>query len=219
METSALSKDDFSLLTKCFLFDGIRSSSIDKAVSAGGGQMKVFTGGERIGENSVGIVMEGAVKVHSPSGKHKLAMRLLSVGDMFGVAALFSDGGYVTEMHAVGHTRVLFFSQKRLERLMSEDFHIAENYIRFLSGRIRFLNRKIACLAAGSVDETLALHLLDSESGSMYVDSFSGLAEGLGVGRASLYRALDKFEAAGYISRSLHEISILDKNGLETILK
>lgn len=219
MEASALSKNDLSLLTKCFLFDGVKNSSINKALSTGGGRMKMFSGGEGIEDGSAGIIMEGAIKVHSPSGKHKLAMRVLSPGDMFGVAALFSDGGYVTEMYAVGETKVLFFSQELLEQLMSEDFHITKNYIRFLSGRIRFLNRKIACLAAGSVDEMLALHLLDSEGGSMVVDSFSGLAEGLGVGRASLYRALDKFEAAGYISRQLHEITILDKNGLETILK
>lgn len=39
---------------------------------------------------------------------------------------------------------------------MREDFRIAENYIRFLSGRIRFLNERIAGFTEDSAERRVA---------------------------------------------------------------
>ena len=219
MDINLLSKEEISTLSSCFLFKNISIELIVNAASSDGCHMKEFSDMEIISCADIGIIISGAAKVHSLSGRHKLAMRRLSAGDIFGVSALFSGSGYVTEIVSSGNCKIVFLEQELLEELMQENFLIAENYIHFLSGRIRFLNRKIACLAAGTVEEMLSLYLLDTNRENIYIDSFSGLAEELGVGRASLYRSLDKLEDDGYISRSLHEILILDKKGLETLLK
>ena len=77
-----------------------------------------------------------------------------------------------------------------------------ENYIGFLGGRIRFLNRKIGYLTAGSAERRLALYLASLGPGEVRLSiPFSALSELLDIGRASLYRALDRLEADGQIVR------------------
>ena len=218
MDLDLLSKKDFFLLKESFLFNGIDEYAFKYALLSDECCIKSFFPGEAIEDGGIGIILGGSLKVMSQSGKSRLVMRFLSSGEIFGVSALFSDVGYATELYSVADSRVAFFSQSFMEQLMSTDYSVAENYIRFLSGRIRFLNRKIACLAAGTVEESLVLHLLDAGGNSLYIESFSSLAELIGVGRASLYRALDKLESDGLIARSLHEITILNKLGLEKIL-
>ena len=218
MDTDLLSKKDFILLKESFLFRSTDECAFEEALTSDTCCIKSFFPGEAIDDSGIGVILSGSLKVMSQSGKNKLTMRFLSLGEIFGVSALFSEGGYATELLSVANSKVAFFSQEFMEQLMSKDYSVAENYIRFLSDRIRFLNRKIACLAAGTVEESLALHLLDSGGNSLYVDSFSSLAEIIGVGRASLYRALDKLESDGLIARSLHEITILDKLRLEKTL-
>jgi cAMP-binding proteins - catabolite gene activator and regulatory subunit of cAMP-dependent protein kinases len=219
MDINLLSKEEISTLSNCFLLNGIDIESVINTAISEGCHMREFSDMEIIKCSDIGIIISGAAKVRSLSGRHKLAMRRLAVGDIFGVSALFSGSGYVTEISSSGNCKIVFLTQELLERLMKENYLVADNYIHFLSERIRFLNRKIACLAAGTVEEMLSLYLLYTNRESIYIDSFSGLAEELGVGRASLYRSLDKLEDCGYISRSLHEILVLDKNGLETLLK
>lgn len=216
MRIEDLSAGELALVDNCPLFVG--TGYAKRAVSSESCTLKLFGDGETVSDGGAALVLSGSVRARTSSGKHKLSLRMLLPGSLFGVSALFSEEGYATELCSVGSSRVLFFEQSLLEELMQEDFALAKNYIRFLSGRVRFLNRKIACLSAGTTDAMLALYLLESEDG-LYVDSFSGLAEGLGVGRASLYRALDKLELKGYISRSLHGINILDRNGLEKLLQ
>ena len=218
MNIDLLSKKDFFLLKDSFLFTGTDEDAFKNALYSDECCIESFFPGEAISDGGIGVILSGSLKVMSQSGKSRLIMRFLSHGEIFGVSALFSSDGYATELYSVSESRVAFFSQAFMEQIMSADYSVAENYIRFLSGRIRFLNRKIACLAAGTVEESLVLHLLDSGGSSLYVESFSSLAELIGVGRASLYRALDKLESDGLIARSLHEITILNKHGLEKIL-
>ena len=89
------------------------------------------------------------------------------------------------------------------------------NYVAFLSDRIRFLNRRLACLGAGSAARRLAAWLDASiPDGAAEYElplSLSRLPDALGVSRASLYRALDELEAAGHIARSGRHISLPDR--------
>ena len=56
---------------------------------------------------------------------------------------------------------VLFLPQETLTAFMKRDFRVAENYIRFLSDRLRFLNRRIAGFTGGAADRRLARYLLE----------------------------------------------------------
>ena len=87
----------------------------------------------------------------------------------------------------------------------------------FLAGRVCFLNRKIQCFTAGSAERRLALWLLSEEEEVITLpSSLTTLSDMLDIGRASLYRALDKLEGDGLIRRNGREITLLSQ---ENILK
>lgn len=155
---------------------------------------------------SLGIVLEGRLRVTKENAdKRSIVMSTLQRGAMFGAAALFnSEPEYATKITAIEHSRVLFLPQRLIKRMIEREPEIAENYIRYLSERILFLNRKIYFLTAGTAEQRLAGFLLDN----LAVGEFSEmpmpmhrLADALNMSRASLYRAFDELTASGAVSK------------------
>lgn len=155
---------------------------------------------------SLGIVLEGRLRVTKENAdKRPIVMGTLQRGAMFGAAALFnSEPEYATKITAIEHSRVLFLPQRLIKRMIEREPEIAENYIRYLSERILFLNRKIYFLTAGMAEQRLAGFLLDN----LAVGEFSEmpmpmhrLADALNMSRASLYRAFDELTASGAVSK------------------
>lgn len=155
---------------------------------------------------SLGIVLEGRLRVTKENAdKRSIVMSTLQRGAMFGAAALFnSELEYATKITAIEHSRVLFLPQRLIKRMIEREPEIAENYIRYLSERILFLNRKIYFLTAGTAEQRLAGFLLDN----LAVGEFSEmpmpmhrLADALNMSRASLYRAFDELTASGAVSK------------------
>ena len=140
-------------------------------------------------------------------------MNDLLVGDVFGVAALFgSDEEYPSTVIAETDCDILFIPQETVVRWMASVPRVAENYVRFLSDRIRFLNLRLSTLTAGQADGKLWRWLLAhrDENGVVTVtDGMSELAERLDMGRSSLYRSLDALTALGRIRRERKKIYIL----------
>lgn len=155
---------------------------------------------------SLGIVLEGRLRVTKENAdKRPIVMSTLQRGAMFGAAALFnSEPEYATKITAIERSRVLFLPQRLIKRMIEREPDIAENYIRYLSERILFLNRKICFLTAGTAEQRLAGFLLDN----LAVGEFSEmpmpmhrLADALNMSRASLYRAFDELTASGAVSK------------------
>lgn len=155
---------------------------------------------------SLGIVLEGRLRVTKENAdKRPIVMSTLQRGAMFGAAALFnSEPEYATKITAIERSRVLFLPQRLIKRMIEREPDIAENYIRYLSERILFLNRKIYFLTAGTAEQRLAGFLLDN----LAVGEFSEmpmpmhrLADALNMSRASLYRAFDELTASGAVSK------------------
>ena len=91
---------------------------------------------------------------------------------------------------------------------------VAENYVRFLTGRIRFLNRRIAAFTAGAAPRKVARYLWERRQGDGSVplpDNMVALAASLDMGRSSLYRALDTLEAAGCLERQAERWRLPDE--------
>ncbi len=91
---------------------------------------------------------------------------------------------------------------------------VGENYVTFLSDRIRFLNRRLSTLTAGQTDGKLWRYLLAhrGEDGVVSLPGgMTGLAETLNMGRSSLYRSLDALTAAGRICRQGKQIIVNHK--------
>lgn len=155
------------------------------------------------------IIVSGEVFVHSKEDSSDLLLRILRPGDTFGVASLFGHHGNdpITRVTAAVPTSALCINEKTMRHLLMSDPALAMRYIDFLADRIRFLNRRISCLGAGSAEKKLCAWL-DSvipEGVESYAYTLrlpmSKLADVLGLGRASLYRAFDVLSDEGILSR------------------
>jgi len=215
VDDAQLSPADRSLVAGTFLFRGAPEALTARALADSRCRLETARRGTAIYtphdfDRCLGILLSGAVEVT----KGELLVSVLAPGDLFGAAALFNDReDYATTLTARGACRLLLFPQELIEELLSRHPALARNYIRYLSGRIRFLDRKLEGLLAGSAERKLAQHLLAGGGDG----SATALARRLGVSRASLYRAFDALTAAGAIRRTGRHIDILDRDKLISI--
>ncbi len=169
-------------------------------------------------EERLGILLSGSAVAVKPGG---VVLNHFGPGSCFGVATLFSPHKtYVTTVKAQQDCSIAFFSEEAMRQLFREREQIALNYITFLSSRIHFLNRKIDKFTAVSAEEKLALWLLEQlESGNSIIQmscSYAQLADMLDLGRASLYRAFDHWEAVGVLRKEKKLLYVLDADKLLT---
>lgn len=161
---------------------------------------------------SLGVVLSGQLQVT----KGSLAVSVLEPGDLFGAAALYSDEPeFASTITARGSSRCLMLDQALMDRLLAEQSRIRENYLRYLTGRIRFLSGRLQTLAQPGVEGKLARYLLANGGSSCPATE---LCRRLGVSRASLYRAFAALEDSGLIRRAGKTITVIDPAGLETVL-
>ena len=202
METSAI----FAAVGGCPLFAGAEGSAVLAAL----GEPAFFSRGEAIcapddPRRAAVFIVSGTVEVFRREGTRRIPLNRLSRGAVFGVAALFGeDGTYVTEAVARTVCTVCFLTQERMEVLFAACPRIAVNYITFLSGRVRFLNARLAEYTAGDVTDRVRRYLSDhaDEAGRVAPPGgIAGVARALGVGRSGVYRALDALEKEGVLVR------------------
>ena len=162
-------------------------------------------------QRGLGILLAGRLRVTKNNGE--LVVSVLSPGDLFGAATLYNDEArYASTLTARADSRVLFFSQTEVSALIDESSAVRENYIRYLSGRIRFLSAKVDALACGTGEKKVALFLLDAmdENGKVSLScTLTELAARLNIGRTSLYREIAGLEEKGILRREGKQITVL----------
>lgn len=148
----------------------------------------------------LGLVLSGRVRVT----RGELFVSVLGPGDWFGAAALFNGREeYPSTLTAQTPCRALLLSQQTVSQLMQRWPRAAENYIGYLSGRIGFLSDRLNSLAAGSAEEKVEQFLRRGCDGSGAVTvSATAVAQALGLGRSSVYRAFEVLERRGVMTRS-----------------
>ena len=192
-----------------FLFAGLPriASELEEELLA---KTEFFAKGDCVYESNrfksaLGVILSGTVRITTSDEENRLVLRDMSAGETFGAAALFGAGEcYVSKIHAKSACAVVFIAEKTLEKLFALYPASARNYIAFLSSKIRYLNRKIAELSLHGADARLLGYMREHSGENGKVDmpkSMSLLANTLGIGRTSLYRALEKLETGGYISK------------------
>ena len=119
----------------------------------------------------------------------------------------------MSRITALTSCRVQYIPQQILMDWIEKYPTISLNYIRFLSEKVRFLNRKIALLTMDSVQARVMEYLLSQAdtSDTVEIRNMSQLAKTLGVGRTSLYRSLDELTENGWITRKEHLIQIRER--------
>jgi CRP-like cAMP-binding protein len=184
---------------------------------------KAFAKGETVYDgtrfkSALGVIVSGTVRITTSDEENRVILRDMSAGETFGAAALFGAGEcYVSKIHAKTACAVVFISEEALLALFEKYPSSARNYIAFLSSKIRYLNRKIAELSLKGADARLLGYMKAHAGEGGKVDmpgSMSLLASTLGIGRSSLYRALEKLEAGGYISKTENSWILKGENTL-----
>ncbi len=203
-----------TVLESCALFRGFDKGEIAVLLEACGADCQSFSAGdvfhpEKEGCRTIGILLSGSMTVYA-AGEENTPLNRLKPGSLFGVSALFGSPGANTRICAESAGEVLFIGQAQAEVLW-ENKVIRKNLISFLTDRICFLNRKIASFTAKGAEGKLARYLSQcaDADGVCSIASYSEMAKELHLGRASLYRAMDKLEAEGIIRREKKVIRIL----------
>lgn len=212
----SLKREELSLLAGCPLFQDVDGALLRSLPELEGAGLVRFDPGviysPRHFRRSLGVVLSGLLQVT----KGSLAVSVLEPGDLFGAAALYSDEPeFASTITARGPSRCLMLEQQLVDRLLAEHSQIRENYLRYLTGRIRFLSGRLQTLAQPGVEGKLARYLLANGGSSCPATE---LCQRLGVSRASLYRAFSALEASGLIRRAGKTITVIDPAGLETVL-
>lgn len=200
-------------LGQCFLFESVPPHAMGEVTAdliAERCKAGEIIYSRRAFRRAVGVVLEG--RLTALKGKD-LVLNTLGPGQCFGVAALFCpEEDYVTTVKAKTPGTLVFLPDRWLEELFRAYPETAVAYIKFLSQRICFLNRKIDSFTAPSVQEALYRHFLTVEKGGVVeiVGGYSQLARALNIGRASLYRALEELEGDERIRREGKRIVLLE---------
>ena len=197
-----------------FLFEGLSDNEKERIIGSLC-EVEAFERGETIYDpvhfrRSLGVFLSGK----GYSGDENAVKASFTEGDVFGAAALFGAGEtYVSRITAKTSCRVLFISEDDLRIIITNDPLCGINYIRFLSDRIRYLNRKIAQYTLPNADERLYRLLCDmaDETGRVENVNMSFLAQLSGMGRTSLYRALSELEEKGLVEKENKTIYVRSK--------
>ncbi len=161
----------------------------------------------------LGILIKGSATVTRYQGNGQMHMSRLAKSDIFGAASLFSsEKEYVVDIRCTTDCRTILISEIQLIRWMQLDSRILYNYLKYLTGRIRFLNRRLDALTETSVSLRIMTFLSGaSKDGNCRVKSCQELAQALCLSRATLYRALDTLCSEGKISRKGKQIILLEE--------
>ncbi len=198
----------FSEIASCRLFATADPKKLRAALNVGENGEACYEEGETVVSSDdsgrrIGIVISGNVKIRSADEEKNVLLRTMAAGEVFGVANLFDgDARFVSRIVAGRACRIYFVSREAVESLLRSDQAFVFSYIEFLSGRIRFLNRKIMFYTSGSAERRVALYLASFENERVTPDMpMNALAELLDIGRASLYRAIDRLIDDGFVTR------------------
>lgn len=216
--------DALAVLHSLKLFEGVDREILSSSLASGDIEIWEYDAGDVIFSPSdkrkkATVFLSGSAEVYSADEGRSLLLRSFSRGNVAGVSNLFSPDDFSSRVIAVKKCEVLEFSPEGFGKIIESDKRAMYNFVAFLSGKIRYLNRKIVTLTAGSAERRLAYFLDTSvpENATATPEitvQMNSLCEMLNLGRASLYRAADKLCEEGFIARNGKTIKVIDRDGM-----
>ncbi len=198
------------ILRQIFLFrgaeDALEGLALPAAVTYEKGAI-IYGGAEQ--PRALGVLLSGKAEAVA---QQRWSLNRFEAGSVFGAATLFGGGeAYVSTVRAVSRCTVQFIPEDTLRELFGRYPRTAANYIEFLSTRVRFLNDKIAVFTAEGAENKVYHYLTThaDENGVCAAIPMTRLADALGIGRTSLYRAMDVLEEKGLLRRAGSRITLL----------
>lgn len=192
-----------------FLFSGVPEEEIAQLLAVEGVRVEHFEKDAVIfdrkqNERALGLILFGSCAVTKESETGKMPMSVLRQGDLFGAASLFRrEEQYVARVAAAESAWILLISEEALKGMMRSDFRIAENYLAYLTARIRFLSERLDGFLPQSVEERVLQFIRQHAENGLFESewSVSALADSLRVSRTTLYRAFDKLVLEGKLAK------------------
>lgn len=213
------------------LFRGISEDErklICEILNNGGYSLCEYRAGEFIEYDGCAVIVaEGTVDIEM-SEMTGTILRTVKSGDIFGIGMMYAaKQTYVTRAITRSTAKLVFIPKERLDDILSVSPHSAMNLIRILSDKISFLNRRIMTFTASDAEIRVALFLYNlafeqdiaSDPVLRLADTYTAIAKKLSIGRASLYRILDKFADNGIIQRNDRNITVLKLDELGNIIR
>lgn len=197
-------------ISEMFLFSGLSLEEFETVYSLLPKEITVEKGSEislqdRF-QRALCIVLSGELRVFrkGSDGKNQMCNRLLS-GNAFGVASLYTNESPISSVVVYKTSKILCIPEELLTKLWKEYPSIAQNFIVFLTDKIRFLNQTMN-VSRGSQNEKkveMFLRQYADDTGEIHLPvSLSGLATRLNMGRSSLYRALECLQMSGILEKA-----------------
>lgn len=218
MDISLLSKQELNQLKRSEIFKGLNEKQLIEIIEDDDCLLVSFKRKDSIYDNSeylkaFGYVRKGKAIIKSQSSVY--LMRYLDKNSFFGVMGLFCDDiDYVSEIEARSDMEIIFFKQNLIERCIKRYPEFSINLIKFLTGRISYLNKKINVISNNTNTDKLAsfIHLQIENSGSQFIinESYAKLCERLNMSRASLYRSFDELIDKKLIEKDNKRIIVKD---------
>ena len=214
-----------TLPESCFLFASLSGTELDAARSLLSPATRRFSAGEivvRTGEagGRLCFLLSGRVSVYRTGGEKPVMINQLRTGDCFGAASLFTDDPAPTEIVAETDCKISVVDRNALTRLFTACPGTALNYIRFISEKLVFLNRRVRDYSAATSDEKTACLLLNEadENGVVKLRNVTALIKTINLSRASFYRSITAFLSRGIIEKEGNLIRIKNSEKLKGIL-
>lgn len=217
----SLSTEDLAVLRRCPLLRESPEDLLQRILQSQGASLCCFFAGDTVYSpqtfrRCLGVVLSGQLQVT----KDTLTVSELEPASLFGAAALYSDAPeYATTITAKRSSRCLMLEQDLIDRLLAEEPLVRENYLRYLTSRIRFLSSRLQSVAQSGAEGKVARYLLaNHDERATFTCSATDLAQRLGISRATLYRAFNTLEEGGLIVRQGKTIAIPSLSALEGVL-
>ncbi len=205
-----LTKKDRKVLDGFFLFQDLNEAKetvFEKLEVQSFAQGEVIYTKDKF-ENALGIVLSGECTVYN----HQTELNRIVEGRCFGAAAIFAKEAYVTTIRTKKASRIAFLTSDDLVGLFKTFPDMAVRYIAFLSERILFLNHRIDSFTAPTSEEAVTEYLEKHVNAEGIVEiegGYSRLSRELSIGRATLYRVMNKLEEEHKISKNGNIIQVL----------
>lgn len=195
------------------IFAGLTSLETEKIKSATESPSRFKKGDELYKNGYIALIESGkaTVKRISSNGQ-SLTIRTVFDGEIFGAASIFGkweEGA--SSVIAETDGSIIYFSEDAFKKILYDFPAVSLNYIKYLTERIRFLNRRIDAFSADSTEERLYEFLTSQKDINGSVDisiGITNLARILHVGRTSLYRDIESLERKGLIKKENKKITV-----------
>lgn len=216
-----LNDEMIEIVSRADIFSSVKVQNLKNVLNGENTFFKTYKNGTVIFSSlcytcAIGVIVSGSAQVKNE--RSSVLVSQLSQGDVFGCQSLFlGNDAFDNVITAKGQTTVLYILKPAVLTLLQNESGFVLDYIRYLSGRVRFLTQKITGFTCGSAQSRLANFLLEgfSDYKTFELDMpMSRLAGCLNIARASLYRALCELEENGIIEKNGKVIRLLDRDKL-----